>query len=146
MIKCNYTYNENVQRNKKLKSQIRKLGFGFWELEGHWTENKGTPDEEDVVEESLFVSLPKSDQDAEEKLKTFTLQAINHWEQDAAIIRPSAESREIFLMFKDGSMNFIGEFSPQKVNQAYSQLKKYGRTFVFETARSENWINKIKTA
>ena len=113
-----YSYDENIQRNAELKKEARANGFGFFEMEGHWVENEGTPQEQDVVEESLFISLP-SDQHAEQKLYDFTVDMIRKYDQDVAVIKPVTDSNEIFIIEKDENMFSIGEFKPMKVAQAY---------------------------
>lgn len=138
-----YSYEENVQRNSELKKEARANGFGFFEMEGHWVENPGTPQEEDVVEESLFISLP-AQPNAEQKLYDFTLDMIRKYDQEGAVIKPVTDSNEIFIIGRDENMFSIGEFKPMKVAQAYSKMKG-GKTFVFESAVSHSWIGKIKS-
>ena len=43
---------DNIKRNKTLAAQVRKLGYGFFFVDGYWIENQGTPEEIHVSEDS----------------------------------------------------------------------------------------------
>lgn len=50
-----YSHNENKIRNSVLAADIKKLGYGFFHLDGFYIENMNTSDERHVKEDSLFV-------------------------------------------------------------------------------------------
>jgi hypothetical protein len=135
---------ENLERNKVLQSNIRKEGFGFFKLEGYWVENKGTENELDVVEDSFFISLPANTPNAQQKLVDFTLSQVKQFNQDGAVVKLNPIDNVVSILGKDGGTFNIGSFSPQKIAQAYSKLKKENRTFVFESAQApKSWINAV---
>jgi hypothetical protein len=86
-------------------------------------------DETPVVERSLFIIGGEKDND---KMIQFISKMIKKYNQDAAIIK-KAEDKTVSLLFKDGSIQSLGKWTPQRVAQGYSKLRN-GKTFVFETA------------
>lgn len=124
------TPNENKKLNKKLEAELRVMGHGFFKVEGHWVEcqdgNLSYNDcpknlLKDAVEESLFV--PNISAKEIHKLG-------KKYGQDAVIFGGEQTKGNATLIFKDGKVENIGKFSPNKIQQAYSKLKG-GKTFVF---------------
>jgi hypothetical protein len=125
------TPNQNKTRNKELEAELRAMGHGFFKVEGHWVEcQDGNLSYEDcppnllkdAVEESLFV--PNISAKDIHKLG-------KKYEQDAVIFGGEQTKGNATLIFKDGKVENIGKFSPDKIQQAYSKLKG-GKTFVFQ--------------
>jgi hypothetical protein len=119
---------ENVQSNKRLESDIRGMGYGFFKVEGHWQEcqdknvsYKDCPKDklQDSTETSLFVPNIKKEQ---------MQQLCKKYEQDAVIY--GDKDSDAHLIYKDGKTENIGKFQPGKVAQAYSKLKG-GQSFIF---------------
>lgn len=124
------TPNQNKTLNKKLEGELRKMGHGFFKVEGHWVEcQDGNLSYEDcpknllkdAIEESLFV--PNISAKEIHKLG-------KKYGQDAVIFGGEQTKGNATLIFKDGKVENIGKFSPNKIQQAYSKLKG-GKTFVF---------------
>jgi len=124
------TPNQNKKLNKELEGQLRKMGHGFFKVEGHWVEcQDGNLSYEDcpknllkdAIEESLFV--PNISAKEIHKLG-------KKYGQDAVIFGGEETKGNATLIFKDGKVENIGKFSPNKIQQAYSKLKG-GKTFVF---------------
>ena len=124
------TQNQNKTLNKKLEGELRKMGHGFFKVEGHWVEcQDGNLSYEDcpknllkdAIEESLFV--PNISAKEIHKLG-------KKYGQDAVIFGGEQTKGNATLIFKDGKVENIGKFSPNKIQQAYSKLKG-GKTFVF---------------
>ena len=124
------TPNQNKKLNKELEGQLRKMGHGFFKVEGHWVEcQDGNLSYEDcpknllkdAIEESLFV--PNITAKEIHKLG-------KKYGQDAVIFGGEETKGNATLIFKDGKVENIGKFSPNKIQQAYSKLKG-GKTFVF---------------
>lgn len=124
------TPNQNKKLNKELEAELRKMGHGFFKVEGHWVEcqdgNLSYDDcpknlLKDAVEESLFV--PNISAKEIHKLG-------KKYGQDAVIFGGEQTKGNATLIFKDGKVENIGKFSPNKIQQAYSKLKG-GKTFVF---------------
>lgn len=124
------TPNQNKKLNRQLEAEIRKMGHGFFKVEGHWVEcqdgNLSYDDcpknlLKDAVEESLFV--PNISAKDIHKLG-------KKYGQDAVIFGGEQTKGNATLIFKDGKVENIGKFSPNKIQQAYSKLKG-GKTFVF---------------
>lgn len=121
---------QNEQANKKLAEDLRGMGYGFFKVEGHWQEcqNKDVaydkcPKDQlvDSTETSLFVPNIKK-QEIHNLCKKY--------EQDAVVYGGEDTNKEANLIYKDGSMESVGKFHPNKVQQAYSKLKG-DKTFVF---------------
>ena len=125
------TPNENKKLNKELEAELREMGHGFFKVEGHWVEcqdgNLSYSDcppnlLKDAIEESLFVP-------------NISAKEIHNlgkkYEQDAVIFGGEQTKGNATLIFKDGKVENIGKFSPDKIQQAYSKLKG-GKTFVFQ--------------
>lgn len=124
------TPNQNQKLNKELEGELRKMGHGFFKVEGHWVEcqdgNLSYDDcpknlLKDAIEESLFV--PNISAKEIHKLG-------KKYGQDAVIFGGEQTKGNATLIFKDGKVENIGKFSPNKIQQAYSKLKG-GKTFVF---------------
>jgi len=125
------TPNQNKKLNKQLEAEIRAKGYGFFKVEGHWVEcqdgnlsyNDCPPNLlKDAIEESLFV--PNISAKDIHKLG-------KKYGQDAVIFGGEQTKGNATLIFKDGKVENIGKFSPDKIQQAYSKLKG-GKTFVFQ--------------
>jgi hypothetical protein len=125
------TPNQNKKLNKELEGELRNMGHGFFKVEGHWVEcQDGNLSYEDcpknllkdAIEESLFV--PNISAKEIHKLG-------KKYGQDAVIFGGEQTKGNATLIFKDGKVENIGKFSPDKIQQAYSKLKG-GKTFVFQ--------------
>ena len=126
-----YSLKQNKSRNKKLGSNIRSLGFGFFKVKGYWVEcqdesleYKDCPDDlkVPVVEYAYFVpNIIKKD----------VVKLAKKYDQDAIIYQGEETDDKVELISKSGlSIMKLGKFSPDKIKQAYTQVK--GHTFVFE--------------
>lgn len=49
------SHNENNRQTKSLANSLKALGYSFIQVNGGYTENKGLPNEQDVLESSFFV-------------------------------------------------------------------------------------------
>lgn len=124
------TPNQNKKLNKQLEGELRSKGYGFFKVEGHWVEcqdgnlsyNDCPPNLlKDAIEESLFIPNVSA-KDIHKLGKKYG--------QDAVIFGGEQTKGNATLIFKDGKVENIGKFSPNKIQQAYSKLKG-GKTFVF---------------
>jgi hypothetical protein len=131
---------QNLEANKKLESDLRAKGYGYFKVEGHWQECQDNtlnyvdcPKDklQDSIEVSLFVPGLKKD-DAKSLCKKY--------EQDAVIYGGEDTKGDAHLIFKNGSEDNIGKFQPGKVSQAYSKIKG-GKTFVFAHKKKEPKMN-----
>ena len=128
-----YSANENIRRNKALAADIRNLGYGFIHLEGHFIENKGTPEERDVDEDSLFV-ISNGDTNFNNNIKKLA----KKYEQESIVLK---DKDKIYIFdFESGAFD-IGDYHPGKIGEYYSKLKtSYGGTFVFEGVVEEKGL------
>ena len=128
----NYTYEQNVARNKSLAAQIRGLGYGFFYVDGFWIENEGTPDERKVKEDSLFVIAPQKDQDFVKRIHALG----NEYDQDAVLVK---DADKIKLVFNDGHEIEVGNLSAGGLGTMYTKLRnnKKTNTFIFTEERDE---------
>jgi hypothetical protein len=134
-----HTEKQNIQRNKELAAKVKIAGYGYFYIDGYWIENQGTDKEVHVSEKSIFIIGNEKDNG---KLKGLLKKWMKEYNQDAAILKDE-NSDDFELINNDGSMIKIGKFSPYKIAQAYSKLKK-DRTFVFESFEYDsNWLGKF---
>ena len=134
-----YDREENQSRNRALAAQIRQLGYGFFFVDGYWIENQGTPEEQHVSEDSIFVIAPASKTDFAEQMHKLG----NAYNQDAVLVKDVDGVR---LIFKDGSEQELGNLQPGKLAQAYTKLRsnKRSNTFVFESERDDiGWLSRM---
>lgn len=123
---------ENVRRNLALGADTRGLGYGYFWLDGFYIENKGTPEERHVEEDSLFVSAPKGHS---ANFKEDILKLLTKYNQEAALFKPEGGKGEVFLLKTDGSMFRIGKnLLPNQIAENYSRLRGSEGTFVFANA------------
>jgi len=123
---------ENRQRNRQLQQEIRKAGFGYLRLIGSYPENEGTPEEEQVVEESMLVI--GSDGDDNGALLGFLRRAGAKWNQESVVFKPwNSTQANLVLMSNPRTLVPIGTFSlnPQNIGKMYSKFK--GHPFVFHS-------------
>lgn len=121
---------QNRQRNRLLQQDIRRAGFGFLRVEGSWPENEGTPEEQQVVEESFLVI--GSDQDDSGNLRGFLKTAGKKYEQDAVIYKPwNTTTASLIFMNDPTQLEPIGTFSldPANIGKMFSKFR--GHKFVF---------------
>lgn len=128
------TYEQNLERNKILTSYLRKYGYGYIFVEGHWVENQGTEDEIQVKESSVLVNAGKNKQDFVKNIHALG----NKFNQDAVLVKDPNGTR---LIFKDGSTQDIGTLQPGKMGTMYSRLRnnKATNTFVFESESEDEY-------
>jgi hypothetical protein len=111
----------NKGNQAALKAQVRSAGKGFFDMNGHWREEQADRSFVDTAEPSIFV--PGLELSAAQSLA-------QRYEQDAIIYAGPETGGEVALVWKNGSIQKIGKFHPNKIAQAYSQVK--GRSFTFE--------------
>ena len=134
-----HNYERNVQRNKALAGELRNAGFGITFVEGHWVENQGTEDEQNVIEDSILVSGPKVQVDFVKIIH----QLGNKYDQEAVLVKDMNGAR---LVFKDGSTQDLGAIQVGKLGQMYTKLRtnKAAATFVFESERDDlGWYQRL---
>jgi len=132
----------NEAINRKLKRDIRKQGYGFWELDGRWVETDEGGNKQDIGERSLFVAAPKGT-DGNDFLR-FMIDMTQKYDQDASVYKNDPEPESPVMLYqykneKDGDRvvdedHFpIGKFNANKIADNYSKILGNGRTFVFES-------------
>ena len=127
-----YDYEENVARNRTLAAKIKNAGYGFFYVDGHWIENQGTPEEQEVKEDSIFVIGKASDKSFANKIHELG----NHYNQDAVLVKDSQGTR---LIFKDGTTTPLGDIGVGGLGSAYTKLRtnKKANTFIFKEERDD---------
>jgi hypothetical protein len=132
-------YHKNVDRNKQLASELKRLGYGFFFVDGHWIENQGSEHELAVKEDSIFViGSAKNSAFAQDMHKLG-----DSFNQDAVLVKDLDGTR---LINKDGSEYQLGEIQPGQMGDMYTRLRnnKQANTFVFESERDElGWIDRL---
>jgi len=150
--RAEYDESENIKRNDQLKKDIRKQGYGYWELDGRWQETGEDGTKQDVGERSIFIAAPK-DTDGKDFLK-FMIDMTQKYDQDAAVYKNDTEGDAPVMLYqyksiKDGKRvvdedHFpIGKFNPNKIAENYSKVLGSGRTFVFESIRESHSLKEF---
>lgn len=137
---------ENERANKKIAGELRKAGFGFFYVDGFWIENKGTPEEVKVSEDSIFVV---AEPNKSQELINLTHKLANDFEQDAVFVDEKTGSlegknfvktkEEVYLYYSNGHKEKLtSQFKPNKIGDFYTKLRGKGKnsTFVFENAKN----------
>lgn len=132
---------QNVRRNKELAATIRKLGYGYFFVDGYWIENQGTAEEVHVSEDSIFVIAPEG---SDEKFRNQMVQLGAKYNQDGVLIKDKDGAK---IYEKDGSVMFdVGTLKPGKAGEIYTRLRnnKKSNTFVFESERDDlGWLQRL---
>lgn len=134
----NYSKEQNISRNRDLRSELNKKRMGPYQLVGHWQEcqdssydYKNCPKNllKDVIERSYLVVRPR-DMSSEE-FREFVVSMLQKFEQDGAVHR---SGNDINILQKTGESFKIGSgMSIGKIAQGYSQhVKKTNVPFTFE--------------
>jgi hypothetical protein len=140
-----YTRKDNLSRNKEMESTLRKEGFGFSKLEGHYIENYGKKDAKDVKEVTFFVI---GDKDDNGKLKGTLKKLGKKYDQDS-IFYKGGDTKEGVLIGTNttgypgmNKIENVGTWKPNKVGEFYSKMK--GKNFVFESILQEpqTWLGR----
>lgn len=136
-----YDREENVRRNKELAATIRKMGYGFFFVDGYWIENQGTPEEVHVSEDSLFVIAPEG---TDEKFRAQMIELGAKYNQDGVLVKDKDGAK---VYTSDGSVMFdVGTLRPGKAGEIYTRLRnnKKSNTFVFENERDDlGWLQRL---
>jgi len=128
---------ENKEANKRLASEIRSKGLGFFELEGHWQECQDKhvnyfdcPKDklQDSTEIALFV--PNISLNDVHKFG-------NMYEQDAVLYGGEDTKNNGMLVYKNGRMENVGNFHPDNMQQAYSKMRNTGKVFAFQREKNK---------
>jgi hypothetical protein len=133
-----YSKNQNISRNRNLRSELDRMRMGPYQLVGHWRECQDpayTYDNcprnllQDVIERSYLVVKPTEMRGDE--FKNFIITMLQKFEQDGAVYRVG---NDINILEKNGNINKIGSgLSIGKIAQGYSQhVKKINVPFTFE--------------
>jgi len=123
---------ENEQRNKKIAAEFRKAGYGFFYVDGYWIENKGTPEEVKVSEDSIFAI---ADKEYEKSFIDLAHDQANKYDQDAIFVKTE---NKVYLLYKNGKEEILDStFKANKLGDFYTKLRGKGKnsTFLFESER-----------
>lgn len=131
----NLSVDENNRRNDELKQKIREAGYGYIRVKGNYTENKNTPDEKKVKEDSLLVIGKRGNDNG--KLLSLAKQWGEEYDQDS-ILHKQYNSEQAFLhgtshineWIPHGKSESVGKFHPNRMGEFYSTLVS-GKPFSF---------------
>jgi len=145
-----YTEKENLRRTKELESDLRGYGLGpinlgYIEVYGKWIENKNTPRERVSYEISLFVPYRKEVM-SPVKFYALAVDLMVKYDQEAIFYKEPGDSVFYLLDQSENVIITFNKFSPGKMGDAYTELKKgtfidnkyITRTFVFEGFQKVN--------
>ena len=125
----NYTKEQNIARNRDLRSELNRKRMGPYQLVGHWQECQDSSYDynncpknllKDVIERSYMVVKPKEME--VEEFQKFIISMLQKFEQDGAVYR---SGNDINILEKSGNTFKIGSgMSLGKIAQGYSQHVK----------------------
>lgn len=128
------TPEQNKQANKNLEKDIRDKGHGVVHVTGHYTENKGTPEEKHVKEHSLLV-VGKKGSDSNELLGHLKHLG-QKYNQDSILHKGKNDEHAYLHGTKEGSWpglgqsHNVGKFHPNRAAEFTSHLKGH-KSFTF---------------
>lgn len=112
-------YEENMERHRNLKQEVRSLGYGFNELDGVWKNDDGEFEEE----RSLFIA---------EITRNEAFSLLRQFDQDAVVVPSQEHHGEAELLFPDGSSEHLGPFRANIIADVYSRLRGAPGSFTFQ--------------
>jgi hypothetical protein len=128
-----YTKRDNLSRNKQMESAIRAAGLGFFRMEGHYVENYGKENAQDVQEQSFFVIGNKGEEDT---FKLFLKTLGTKYDQDSVFYFDPKTAKGYLIGTnstgypgKNKEIS-VGKWHPSKAGEFYSKMKN--SKFVFE--------------
>lgn len=138
--RTDFTKEENIKRNRKLRGALNHYKMGPHQLVGRWQECtlKGVewdkcPKDKlvETFERSYFVSKPNNLDSEEFKELIINLMTIDDETQDAIVY---SDGDKIYVLGSNGEVfNTFSELTLNKIAQAYSRhVKKHDIPFVFE--------------
>lgn len=124
---------ENMKRHENLKSRLKKLQLGFFEVNGVYKYDDGH------TEDELSVFIPYRDIYTWDEFVDIAKQLRNDFDQESVIVKEPDENAkgEGFLIYKNKTVSIGKNLSIMKIGKAYSELRKgpENRTFVIESIR-----------
>lgn len=117
---------ENEKADAAIRQEIRSLGLGYIELEGHW---------EEADPEPLYCVFGLTKDQALRTLATYC--------QDAGIYREGGPDDRVLLLRAGGQTDYLGEPAPLALTQAVAAWK--GPTYVLEALPS-SWAGAVGTS
>lgn len=122
---------DNKKNNQKLMNELRKVGFGYFLVDGSWIENQGTSDEVEVSEDSVFVTAkPETEKSLFELLKTLA----KKYNQDGFSWKPVGSSVYHIMDRSGKSIMKFSNVSFNKLADIYTKMRNKRGSFVFESA------------
>lgn len=130
------TPEENEERNKNLRADLKGHGLSWIKVKGNYVENHGTPDAKTVSEHSYLVVGKKGNDDGH--LKGVLKNLGNKYDQDS-ILHKSFDSKTAQLHGTSdrdnawpskGKSEDVGAFHPSRAGEFHTALKNK-KTFAF---------------
>ncbi len=144
-FRVEFSYSENLQRNRTLMAQLRQSGYGFTAVTGRWIEQdqSGKPVRR-VEEESLFV-VGKSGPEASADFRGEMHALLRQFQQDAVLLR-LADTSNVTVLNRDGSTISLGQWNFNNASEFYTDLRKgsqASRKFEFECAGNDSLMTRM---
>ncbi len=129
----NRSEDENMERQRQLRNDLKKAGLGFFEIYGKWYNEKK---QKFVPELVLFV--PYTSKYIPEEFWDEAFKLMKKYDQEAIIYQKPGGKTIYVLDNKKNKVFEIGSFQADKIGESYATLK-YGKhtgsSFMFEGIR-----------
>jgi hypothetical protein len=135
----NYSYEQNVARNKVLAAKIKNLGWGYVYVDGAWEEEDEDGHKELVNEDSILVIAPDHNQNFANTIHKLG----NEFDQDAVLVHDQKGNR---VIYNNGNEENVGNIAPGALGGIYTKLRsnKKAKTFIFKEERDDiGWIARL---
>ena len=144
-----FTYKQNVKRNKVLAGKIKKARYGYVYVDGHWKEKDKDPKSStygelvDVNEDSILVIGSENDNG---KLKGLLAKWVKEYNQDAALFKEEGTTEIHFINQSGSTDSFAQKFTQKKLEVGYTKLRGRSKSvFSFDEERDgEGWLGRME--
>jgi hypothetical protein len=137
-----YREADNLARHERLKSILSQRKVGFFVVDGVGIENKGTPEEREVVELSVFV--PYDPKLTPEEFMALGRELREKFDQDFVVVK-LPDDNEVTEVWRNGEeKKKTVTLHPDQMAEYFSRLRSgahRGRAYTYEEMQTEaTWV------
>lgn len=133
----------NIKNNQKLAAMIKNAGYGFFKVEGHYTEKDPETGKDRPVTEHSFVVVSQ-EIGTDSTLKSLLIKWGKTFDQDSILFKDGESENAILIGTNNtgypgiGVEVSMGKWKPNKLGEYYSKMKG-NKTFAFECINQPTW-------